>query len=98
VHPDAQKLHTSGLTVSEDGVPLLPDIIPSDLQSIVYVAHEDRWNSLIAKQRQEVLRNRAALIIHRNPYLHDGRKIYFDEEGFEAFTHLDRYAFIQGMV
>ncbi|KAJ7748257.1 hypothetical protein B0H14DRAFT_2636593 [Mycena olivaceomarginata] len=97
VHPDAQKLHTSGLTVSEDGVPLLPDIIPSDLQSIVYVAHEDRWNSLIAKQRQEVLRNRAALIIHRNPYLHDGRKIYFDEEGFEAFTHLDRYAFIQGM-
>ncbi|KAJ7789364.1 hypothetical protein B0H14DRAFT_3503054 [Mycena olivaceomarginata] len=97
VHPDAQKLHTSGLTVSEDGVPLLPDIIPSDLQSIVYVAHEDRWNSLIAKQRQEVLRNRAALIIHRNPYLHDGRKIYFDEEGFEAFTHLDRYAFIQDL-
>ncbi|KAJ7754415.1 hypothetical protein B0H14DRAFT_3512572 [Mycena olivaceomarginata] len=92
-----EKLHTSGLTVSEDGVPLLPDIIPSDLQSIVYVAHEDRWNSLIAKQRQEVLRNRAALIIHRNPYLHDGRKIYFDEEGFEAFTHLDRYAFIQDL-
>ncbi|KAJ7839053.1 hypothetical protein B0H14DRAFT_2588232 [Mycena olivaceomarginata] len=89
VHPDAQKLHTSGLTVSEDGVPLLPDIIPSDLQSIMEQPH--------CKAMAGSLRNRAALIIHRNPYLHDGRKIYFDEEGFEAFTHLDRYAFIQDL-
>ncbi|KAJ7815437.1 hypothetical protein B0H14DRAFT_3476200 [Mycena olivaceomarginata] len=76
VHPDAQMLHSSGATMSADGKPLLPDLIPSDT-------------------RQEVLRIKAVLIIHRSPYRHDGRFIRFDEEGFEELTHLDRPAFVQ---
>jgi hypothetical protein len=96
VHPDAQMLHSSGATESADGKPLLPDLVPSDTVSIVYVVHEDNWARLTAEQRQGVLRIKAVLIIHRFPYRHDGRFIRFDEEGFEELTHLDRRAFVQG--
>ena len=96
IHPDAQKFRLSGDIVSDTGEPLLPDVVPSGEQSVVYVVHEDIWKSLTAVQHQEVLRTRAVLIVHRNPYLHDGKVIKFDEEGLEAFTHLDRFAFIQG--
>ncbi|KAJ7791730.1 hypothetical protein B0H14DRAFT_3500185 [Mycena olivaceomarginata] len=75
--------------------PLLPDLIPSDTVSIAYVVHEDNWARMTAEQRQEVLRIKAVLIIHRSPYRHDGRFIRFDEEGFEELTHLDRPAFVQ---
>ncbi|KAJ7711688.1 hypothetical protein B0H14DRAFT_3639150 [Mycena olivaceomarginata] len=87
VHPDALRLHTSGLTVSEDGVPLLPDSVPSDIHGTASL-----------ETNTGTLRNRAGLIIHQCPYLYDGRKIDFDEEGFEAFTHLDRLTHIQGIV
>ncbi|KAJ7843613.1 hypothetical protein B0H14DRAFT_2585599 [Mycena olivaceomarginata] len=91
VHPDAQMLHSSGATESADGKPLLPDLVPSDTVSIVYVVHEDNWARLTAEQRQGVLRIKAVLIIHRFPYCHDGRFIRFDEERFEELTHLDRH-------
>jgi hypothetical protein len=96
VHPDAGRLHTSGKTLSDGNVPLMPNIIPSDTESLIYVVHEDVWRGLTALQRREVLRTRAVLVVHRYPYRHDGQKIEFDEEGFEAFTHLDRLAFVQG--
>ncbi|KAJ7871134.1 hypothetical protein B0H14DRAFT_3439590 [Mycena olivaceomarginata] len=97
VHPDAQMLHSSGATESADGKPLLPDLVPSDTVSIVYVVHEDNWARLTAEQRQGVLMIKAVLIIHRFPYRHDGRFIRFDEEGFEELTHLDRRAFVQDL-
>ncbi|KAJ6497598.1 hypothetical protein C8R45DRAFT_983537 [Mycena sanguinolenta] len=97
VHPDAQKFRVSGDTTSEMGEPLLPDIVPSATQSIVYVVHEDTWKSLTAVQHQEVLRTRAVLVVHRHPYLHDDKVLKFDEEGLEAFTHLDRLAFMQDL-
>ncbi|KAJ6487974.1 hypothetical protein C8R45DRAFT_1097823 [Mycena sanguinolenta] len=96
VHPDAQRFSLSGFTLSEEGEPLLPDVLPSDSQSIVYVVHEDLWASLTARQRQEVLRHRAVLVVHRISYLYDGRSLNFDEDGLRAFTHLDRLAFLQG--
>ncbi|KAJ7869764.1 hypothetical protein B0H14DRAFT_3440506 [Mycena olivaceomarginata] len=97
VHPDTQMLHSSGATESADGKPLLPDLVPSDTVSIVYVVHEDNWARLTAEQRQGVLRIKAVLIIHRFPYRHDSRFIRFDEEGFEELTHLDRRVFVQDL-
>ncbi|KAJ7684075.1 hypothetical protein B0H14DRAFT_3534830 [Mycena olivaceomarginata] len=91
VHPDTQMLHSSGATESADGKPLLPDLVPSDTVSIVYIVHEDNWARLTAEQRQGVLRIKAVLIIHCFPYRHDGRFIRFDEEGFEELTHLDHH-------
>ncbi|KAF7343646.1 hypothetical protein MSAN_01985500 [Mycena sanguinolenta] len=79
---------TTGPAVSDAGEPLLPDVLPSGTESIVYVVHEDTWKSLTPQQHKEVLRVRAVLVIHRNPYLHDGRIIKFDEDGLEAFAHL----------
>ncbi|KAJ7205123.1 hypothetical protein B0H12DRAFT_1080374 [Mycena haematopus] len=97
VHPDAQRFRRSGGFVSDTGVPLLPDVIPSPTESIVYVVHEDNWKSLTALQHQEVLRSRAVLVVHRNPYQHDGKTLQFDEQSLEAFTHLDRPAFFQDL-
>ncbi|KAF7373699.1 hypothetical protein MSAN_00580900 [Mycena sanguinolenta] len=97
IHPDARRFRQTGPAVSDAGEPLLPDVLPSGTESIVYVVHEDTWKSLTPQQHQEVLRVRAVLVIHRNPYLHDGRIIKFDEDGLEAFTHLDRLAFIQDL-
>ncbi|KAF7335850.1 hypothetical protein MSAN_02331500 [Mycena sanguinolenta] len=97
VHPDAQKFRHAGPAVSDEGQPLLPDVVPSDEQSIVFVVHEDVWKSMTARQHQEVLRTRAVLVVHRHPYLHDGRLLKFDEDGLSAFTHIDRLAFIQDL-
>ncbi|KAF7343692.1 hypothetical protein MSAN_01949100 [Mycena sanguinolenta] len=97
VHPDAQKFRHAGPAVSDEGQPLLPDVIPSDEQSIVFVVHEDVWKSMTARQHQEVLRTRAVLVVHRHSYLHDGRLLKFDEDGLSAFTHIDRLAFIQDL-
>ncbi|KAF7374676.1 hypothetical protein MSAN_00352600 [Mycena sanguinolenta] len=97
VHPDAQKFRHSGPAVSDDGQPLLPDIFPSDNDSIVYVVHEDTWQSLTARQRQEVLRSRAVLVVHRGPYRHDGQILKFDEDGMSVFSHPDRLAFLQDL-
>ncbi|KAF7367183.1 hypothetical protein MSAN_00978200 [Mycena sanguinolenta] len=97
VHPDAQKFRHTGPAISDEGQPLLPDVIPSDEQSIVFVVHEDVWKSMTARQHQEVLRTRAVLVVHRHPYLHDGRLLKFDEDGLSAFTHIDRLAFIQDL-
>ncbi|KAJ7256554.1 hypothetical protein B0H12DRAFT_1070738 [Mycena haematopus] len=97
IHPDAQIFRRSGGLVSETGVPLLPDVVPSCTDSIVYVVHEDTWKSMTALQHQEVLRTRAVLVVHRSPYLHDGKALQFDEEGLAALTHLDRLAFFQDL-
>ncbi|KAJ6485988.1 hypothetical protein C8R45DRAFT_931010 [Mycena sanguinolenta] len=58
----------------------------SNKEFIVYVVHKDRWKSLTVVQHQEVL---TVLVVHRHPYLHDNKVLKFDEEGLEAFTHLD---------
>ncbi|KAF7361554.1 hypothetical protein MSAN_01189000 [Mycena sanguinolenta] len=90
VHPDAQKFRIGDHVASAAGLPLKD-------QSLVYVVHEDTWMGFTPAQHQAILRTRAVLIIHKSPYLHDGEPLAFDEEGLEAFTHLDRLAFIQDL-
>ncbi|KAJ7229924.1 hypothetical protein GGX14DRAFT_383885 [Mycena pura] len=95
VDPSAQRLHSSGDIVGGDGEPLVPDLKPDDRVSLVYVTHEDLWARLSAMQRQELLRHRAVLVIHRRRYEYDGWQFKFDEDSIERFTHLDRDAYIQ---
>ncbi|KAJ7506272.1 hypothetical protein B0H11DRAFT_1904156 [Mycena galericulata] len=97
VHPYSQRFHSSGTTRDAGGSPLDPDIVADENNSIVFVAHEDVWYDLTARQKQELLRTRCALVVHDRPYEHDGETFAFDAEGLSAFTHLDRLAFIQDL-
>ncbi|KAJ7650287.1 hypothetical protein FB45DRAFT_887489 [Roridomyces roridus] len=92
-HPSAQLFHSSGRYKDADGKSLLPDIVPSDQQSMVYVTSEDEWKKLAGRQQQEILRHRCALIL---PIDYDGTTVSF-EEGLSAFTDLDRRAWIQDL-
>ncbi|KAJ7622466.1 hypothetical protein FB45DRAFT_1032135 [Roridomyces roridus] len=78
-------------------IPLLPNIVPSDTESVVFPVCEERWRALARLQRQEVMRARCALIKHPKPMEYDGEIISFDDEGMSAFTNLDRKAFIQDL-
>src|ERR1700761_637355 len=58
VHPDAQRIHTSGKTRDDKGNPLKPNIIPDDLESVVHVCSGAKWKSYTAAQKQETVRIR----------------------------------------
>jgi hypothetical protein len=64
--------------------------------SSVYPTSQYAWQELTGRQKQELLRDRCALVVSDQPYKHDNREIAFDVNGFVDFTHVDRPAFVQG--
>ncbi|KAF8181988.1 hypothetical protein K438DRAFT_1975934 [Mycena galopus ATCC 62051] len=95
VHPDAQRLHTSGSTVDAEGLPFMPNIVPNDEQSVFYVCVDTTWDKLDAVQQLAVMRDRGVYSVSREPTHPQVHK--FDIEGFAAFTNVSRLANIHDL-
>jgi hypothetical protein len=74
-----------------------PSIEPGPDQSIVFATHEDYWITLNPRTQQAILRYRAVLIVHEQPYRDGNKNSYnFDENSLAALTHPHCLAQVQG--